>query len=435
MRQRDRGSSTDSDAYGTLFGSDDDDESLFEDDTDTGQRSRASDGPGHADGAGRPMPRPSDGSHGHRSTDHRTGRIIAIGAVFVVAVLAVATWLVVIPIYQHFTPANYSGTGSGTVRITVMPNDGAASIASSLHKQGVVASDQAFTSAANDNSKSRNIQPGTYVLHKKMSGAAALSLMLKPSARLNDDTVVSEGLNTLDVAKRLEAAPCAADADKSAVCGPGFSATSVRAALNDIKALGIPADFTVSGAQPPSVEGFLYPAKYYFPETSSPQAALNQMIAKFSDEVRSTDFTTRAKANRWTPYQQLIAASIAQSEAKYPADMKKVVRVILNRLASKTPLRIDATSAYGAKLKGLDPTKIIYAQIDSPYNSYTHDGLPPTPISNPGADALAGAAAPTPGNWLYYVNSDAQGHLFFTNSESAFIKAAAKCKKNNWGCG
>jgi len=109
--------------------------------------------------------------------------------------------------------------------------------------------------------------------------------------------------------------------------------------------------------------------------------------------------------------------------------------VILNRIAAKRPLQIDATSAYAAKVQGLDPTKIIFARIDSPYNSYTHDGLPPTPISNPGAEAMTGAVHPTPGNWLYYVNKDSAGHLFFTNDEAAFTQAVEKCRQNNWGCG
>ncbi len=48
---------------------------------------------------------------------------------------------------------------------------------------------------------------------------------------------------------------------------------------------------------------------------------------------------------------------------------------------------------------------------------------------------MNGAAHPATGNWLYYVNGDADGHLFFTNSEAAFAKAVEKCKQNNWGCG
>jgi UPF0755 protein len=159
------------------------------------------------------------------------------------------------------------------------------------------------------------------------------------------------------------------------------------------------------------------------------------MTNRFADADRSSGFAADAKKLGMSPYQALTIASIAQSEAKYPADMGKVARVILNRIAAKRPLQIDATSAYAAKTQGLDPTKIVFADIDSPYNTYKHDGLPPTPISNPGADALNAAVHPTPGNWLYYVNSDSAGHLFFTASESEFQRAADKCRTQHWGCG
>jgi UPF0755 protein len=163
--------------------------------------------------------------------------------------------------------------------------------------------------------------------------------------------------------------------------------------------------------------------------------ALQQMVAKFTDQARSTNFTAQAKALHITPYQELIIASIAQGEAKYAQDMPKVARVILNRLAAGRPLQIDATSAYAAKLKGLDPTKVIYAETKGPYNTYQHAGLPPTPIGNPGVSAMQGAAHPAAGNWLFYVNGDAAGHLFFTHSEAAFTRAVAKCRANHWGCG
>jgi UPF0755 protein len=62
-------------------------------------------------------------------------------------------------------------------------------------------------------------------------------------------------------------------------------------------------------------------------------------------------------------------------------------------------------------------------------------GLPPTPIDNPGAPAMSAAVHPSGGNYLFFVNKDKDGHLFFTNSDKLFEKARLKCVKNNWGCG
>jgi UPF0755 protein len=317
----------------------------------------------------------------------------------------------------------------------VQQNDDASAIAKTLHDKGVVASERAFKDAANSNSKSRSIQPGSYKLREHMSAKSALALLLNPASRVRSDVVVTEGATTLDVVKRLTAPPCDDGAPAGKLCGPGLSPADVKKAMKDVSGLGLPTDYLSGGKTPPSVEGFLFPATYYFPAKTTATQALGQMITNFTEEARSSDFTAAAKANRITPYQQLIVASIAQAEAKFPDDYAKVARVILNRLAAGKPLQIDATSAYAAKLAGLDPTKVIYHQVDGPFNTYKNAGLPPTPISNPGAEAMTGAAHPTAGNWMFYVNGDAAGHLYFTNSETDFQKAVEKCQANHWGCG
>ena len=424
MRQRDRESMTDSDPHGLLFDSTDDGGGFFDDDH-TGEQPRVQ-------RVTRSDRRAERGQHAART---RNKRLFSILGGLIVVVLVAATWLVVLPIYHYLNPSDYGGTGSGSAIVEVQQNDTADDIGNTLHDAGVVASVKAFTDAANDDARSQGIQPGTYRLREHMSAKSALALLLDPASRLHNDVAVVEGATTLDVLKRLTAKPCAQNAPKGTICGPGMDPSAVTAALNDVKALGLPTDYLANGTTPTSVEGFLYPATYYFAENTDPADALQQMITQFTDAVRRTDFTTAAQKNHITPYEQLIIASIAQAEAKYPEDFGKVARVILNRLAQNKPLQIDATSAYAAKLAGQDPTKIIYHLAKGPYNTYTHDGLPPTPISNPGADAMAGAAAPDKGNWLYYVNKDADGHLFFTNSEAAFERAAHKCVIHHWGCG
>lgn len=424
MRQRDREFVTDSDPHSLLFDPTDDDHLLFGDDH-TGplpRVQRATRGDVRAD-------------RGRHAARRRNRRAMLILSALLVVVVAVATWLVVLPIYHYLNPSDYSGAGHGSVIVEVQPNQGATDIGTTLHDKGVVGSVRAFTNAAKSDSRSTSIQPGSYKLRLHMSAKSALALLLNPAARINSDVVVPEGETAPGVLNRLTTAPCKPNAPASAVCGPGLSRASVTKALENVKAIGLPTDFTVNGKLPSSLEGFLYPATYYFPENTSAEASLQQMVSQFTDQARQSNFTAAAASNHVTPYQQLIIASIAQAEAKYPEDFAKVARVILNRLAAKQALQIDATSAYAYKLKGLDPTQHIYADAQGPYNTYTHSGLPPTPIGNPGAEAMYGAAHPAPGNWTFYVNKDADGHLFFTNSETEFTKAVAKCKANHWGCG
>jgi UPF0755 protein len=420
----DRESITDSDPHGLLFGPHDDDSFLDE----------------HEHSGPLPYVRRVSRSErraerGQRAARRRKGRLLLVLTAGLVALVVVGVVFVVLPIWRHFHPSDYSGNGSGTVIVEVHPNDAASDIGTTLKQDGVVASVTAFTDAAKANTQSRSIQPGSYRLHRHMSAKDALALLLNPASRINSDLVIPEGATSLDVLKRLTAPPCGAQVAPGAICGLGLSQAVVKKALENVQAIGLPTDYTVDGKTPLSVEGFLYPATYPFAHNTSATSALQQMVTGFTDQVRTSNFTAAAKALNISPYEELIIASIAQAEAKFPDDFGKVARVILNRLAATRPLQIDATSAYAAKLAGLDPTKVIYAEQAGPYNTYRHDGLPPTPIDNPGAEAMNGAAHPPAGNWLYYVNEDAAGHLYFTNSEADFERAVAKCRANHWGCG
>jgi UPF0755 protein len=355
----------------------------------------------------------------HRRRVRRNRRVFALVTLVVVAVVAAAAYGGYTIYHNHYHPKDYSGSGSGTVNVVVHPGDGAQAVGDTLTKAGVVASSRAFVNAVHK--AKLELQAGAYQLRRHMSASAAVLLMQDPQAKLSNEVLVFPGMTELELAPKLAQAL-------------NVPVKNVLDALGNPSALGLPSGYT-TGAPLTSVEGFLSPATYTFDPGTSAQDAIQDMITKFIDVDRSTGFAAKAKAAKLTPYQALIIASIAEKEAKNPADFPKVARVILNRIKADMPLQIDATSAYAAKLLHLDPTKVIYAEIKSPYNTYTHDGLPPTPIANPGSDAISASVHPAAGNWLYYVNADADGNLFFTNSSTEFDKAVQKCRENNWGCG
>lgn len=351
---------------------------------------------------------------------HRRNRLLtSIGLLFVLVVAGSAYFA-----YGASVSAkDYQGAGLGSTTVQVHSGDGADAIGGTLQSAGVVASKRAFTNAASGNAAVDNIQPGFYRLRKGMSAQSALSMLLDPTSQVVEKVTIAEGRTQLDVVTLLA----------TALNAP---AAQVAAAAKNLAALDLPGGYGPTATASPTVaEGFFFPATYSFDPGTKPADALQTITAQFVQEDRKIGFASGAKKAGLTPYQALIIASIAQAEVKFPADAPKVARVILNRLAINKPLQIDATSVYGAELQGLDLSKVTYSQLDSPYNSYTHDGLPPTPIGNPGETMLQAAIAPAAGDWLYYVNSDAQGHLFFTDSEAAFATAAAACAQNNWGCG
>ena len=352
----------------------------------------------------------------------RRRRLLLAMVLVIFLVVAGAGWIGYRSLFTSTKVLDYSGSGTGSVNIEVNSGDGVGVIGATLTKAGVVASVDAFTRAAARNKQSADIAAGEYNMRSHMSGAAAVTRMLDPQAYLVDKVVIPEGTIEKDVITKL------ADGLKVPVA-------SVTAAAADIANLGLPEGYAPASGPLTSAEGFLFPDTYSLVPGSTPAAALQTMTSEFTSEDRSIHFADGAKALGITPYQALIIASIAQSEVKFDTDANKVARVILNRIAAGMPLQIDATSAYAAKLAGLDPASVQYATIVSPYNTYTHSGLPPTPIGNPGESVLKAAVSPDAGNWLYYVNGDAAGHLFFTDSETAFEAAVATCKAQNWGCG
>ncbi|MEU6309489.1 endolytic transglycosylase MltG [Streptomyces sp. NPDC047014] len=149
-------------------------------------------------------------------------------------------------------------------------------------------------------------------------------------------------------------------------------------------------------------EGYLFPATYPVTEKSTPAVLLAYMVRTANERLATRAVAAGAKTHGMTPYQTATMASIIEAEAETKADMGKVARVVHNRLAKSMPLQMDSTVNYALGRTTLDTT-LSDTRIDSPFNTYERQGLPPTPIDSPGLDAMAAAVAPTPGTWLYFV--------------------------------
>jgi len=177
-----------------------------------------------------------------------------------------------------------------------------------------------------------------------------------------------------------------------------------------------------------SLEGLLYPETYAIRPDDSAVDVLQRMLDQLQ-KVLSEQDGLASRPLHLSTYQVLTVASMVEREAKLPADRPKVAAVIYNRLRAKKALQIDATIEYAVgatnrKLTGGD------LQVRSPYNTYQHPGLPPTPIASPGEASIQAALQPADGNWLYYVLIDKDGRHAFTASYEEFtrLKAAARAR-------
>ncbi|GAB2729999.1 endolytic transglycosylase MltG [Streptomyces bullii] len=190
----------------------------------------------------------------------------------------------------------------------------------------------------------------------------------------------------------------------------GWRASQVYAAVD--KALALPpgtarkslakADLKLPNDAEGNPEGYLFPATYPLDDRATPEKLLSLMVDTANKKFNGAPIAAGAQRNAMNVYQAVTIASIVQAEAATKADMGKVARVIFNRLERGMPLQMDSTINYALNRSTLRTTAGD-TRIDSPYNSYQRMGLPPTPIANPGEEALRAAINPTPGDWLYFV--------------------------------
>ena len=309
-----------------------------------------------------------------------------------------------------FGTKDYTGTGSGSVVVQVRAGDSARDIAATLLGEGVVRSTGAFTKAANGNTRSRSLQPGFFELHMKMSGASALELLLDPAARLRGRVTIPEGTPLAKTVDRI-------------VTGSTVTRPDLVTALANPAVLGLPA---YAHGRP---EGFLFPATYDVEPGTGAVDVLKMLTQRFGEEAASLDLEAGAKALGMTPYDVVTVASLVEAETPLDADRAKVARVVYNRLAKGMRLQLDSTVNY---LRTEKAARLSLADISvqSAYNTYQHDGLPPTPISSPGGKALMAALHPATGDYVFFITIDKAGHSLFTSSYQEFLTAKAKAQRD-----
>jgi UPF0755 protein len=173
-----------------------------------------------------------------------------------------------------------------------------------------------------------------------------------------------------------------------------------------------------------SLEGFLFPATYELYAGSPASRLVAEQLEAFGEHF-GPDLRAAARARHLTPYELLTVASIVEREAGVPHDRPLIAAVIYNRLRLGMPLGVDATLRYALH----DYTRpLTQAQLEThtPYNTRLHRGLPPTPIANPGMEAIEAAAHPAQVGYLYYVAApDGCGESVFASSYGQFLSDVA----------
>lgn len=169
------------------------------------------------------------------------------------------------------------------------------------------------------------------------------------------------------------------------------------------------------------LNGYLFPDTYTFPIGTNEETIVNMMLSQF-DKTFDKKFRDRAKEQGKSIKEIVTVASIIEREAKEPSERPKVASVVYNRL--KKGMKLEMCSCVQFAL-GKQKSVLTYddTAIDSPYNTYIHDGLPPGPICNPGKASIEAALYPDKTDYLYFVVSDKQdGSMKFSKDYNEFLK-------------
>lgn len=169
-------------------------------------------------------------------------------------------------------------------------------------------------------------------------------------------------------------------------------------------------------------EGYLFPNTYFFYPNATPQDALSTMTSQFKSKTDSLQSKVQVSGHSFKD--MIILASIVEKEATSTADRKLIAGILWNRISQKYPLQVDPPFFY---ILGKDSHELTLDDLktDSPYNLYTHTGLPPTPISNPSFDAILAVLEPTPSKYWFYL-SDVKGSMHYAVTYDGHLVNKAK---------
>ena len=267
-------------------------------------------------------------------------------------------------------------------------------IASALKSAGVIRSERAFILW--HYMRRRPLQAGEY-LFEKPANLIDVQKRLAHGDVYFHTVVVPEGFTVFDIARAVEAA------------GLGPAEDFLKVAQSDTALI---ADLA-PGA--PSLEGYLFPDTYQFSRMQTVQEMAAAMIKQFRQVARQIGLIADTPV---TDLERTVTmASIIEKETAVPEERPLVASVYYNRLAKHIALDADPSIIYAELLAGTYTGALHHddMRFNSPYNTYTHAGLPPGPIGNPGKSALEAAMHPSQSDYYYFV-ADATGHHRFSRT-------------------
>jgi UPF0755 protein len=318
------------------------------------------------------------------------------------AVLAFGGWLA----WALLPPV----TPAGQTFVLLHPGYSTRRIATELQSAGVIRSADAFVVWHYLRHK-RSLKAGEYLFEKSATSLDVHRRLVHGDVYFHT-VVIPEGYNIFDVAHAVQNA------------GLGSSDEFLKVATSDTALI---ADLAPDAK---TLEGYLFPNTYEFTRMQTMQEMAAAMVKEFRQVAKEIGLTTDSQdpaAQKNDLQQIVILASIIEKETAAPEERPLVASVYYNRMTRRVALQADPSVIYAELLQGSYTGALHHAdmQFNSPYNTYTHAGLPPGPIGNPGKTSLEAAIHPADTDYFYFVGNGNGHHRFARNLEEHNKNVAA----------
>jgi UPF0755 protein len=295
------------------------------------------------------------------------------------------------------------------VQVTVPEGFTIDSISDTLYDDGLIRYKFLFKLYAGFSNAKDKISEGTYELNKNYDYRALVNGMnIHGGKRVEVDVTIPEGYTLQQIFELLDANNvCTKEELWEAAADYDFDYEFLdKSTLGDKHRL----------------EGYLFPDTYSFYAGSTPESAISKMLTNFQNKFKA-EYVARADALGYSISDIVTIASMIEKEAGDDSERDLIASVIYNRLKSSSfpYLQIDATIYYAISETG----EAFSTDVDSPYNTYNHKGLPAGPISNPGIASIKAALYPKTTSYYYYALNKSKTHDFFKDAASfnAFISS------------
>lgn len=294
----------------------------------------------------------------------------------------------------------------GTVRVVIPPGSTFRVAADSLERAGVIRSKGLFRLYASFGGHDRRIRAGTYLMSRGMSWGAVVRALTEGTGLLHTVTI-PEGFAIADIAPLVARSL-------------GVQVESVQVAVRD-SALRRRLDVPTA-----TLEGYLFPDTYSFPDGTTGRAAVETMVKRF-EQVWQPEWADRLQSLAMSRHDVLTLASIVEKEARLAPERPVIAAVYLNRLRVGMRLQADPTVQYAL---GTHVARLLYKDLDveSPYNTYKYKGLPPGPIASPGRASIVAALNPAAVPYRFFV-AHPDGHHEFHVDYASHERAVAAVRR------